>query len=62
MSARDDGLTGEVLDKAEPPPPDYGPRCADCGRSLAMETVYIDGWADLHCLPCREVGGEELEE
>lgn len=57
MSARDDGITGEVLDKADPPQL-TGPHCGMCGRALCNEPAWVGEWGDLACMPCQEA--EEL--
>lgn len=55
MSARDDGITGEVLDPAAPLPP-AGPHCSYCGRGLVDEGAWVGEFGDLFCLPCHEIG------
>ena len=59
MSAKDDGLTGEVLHA-----PDYREgakvflyHCQSCGRVVLNEMVFVDDSGDPHCMGCREVNG-----
>lgn len=61
MSARDDGITGEVLDKFEPLPPDTGPHCTLCGRFLVTEMAFVDAHGELQCVPCLGVSDAEEE-
>jgi hypothetical protein len=60
MSARDDGITGEVLDKFEALPPS-GLHCSDCGRALVCEEAWVGEGGDLYCIPCTQVRGHDDE-